>query len=66
MQTQYSEVFFSQNIENQQITSEKDTLVMLRVRQNERKKAFGRSAPYQEQYARQRCLVALALLPIAS
>ena len=38
----------SQNIENQQITSAKYTVLMLRVRQNERKKAFGRSPPYQE------------------
>ena len=33
----------SQNIEYQQITSAKYTALMLRVRQNERKKAFGRS-----------------------
>ena len=38
----------SQNIENQQITSAKYTVLMLRVRQNERKKAFGRSPPNQE------------------
>ena len=38
----------SQNIENQQITSIKYTLLMLRVRQNEHKKAFGRSPPYHE------------------
>ena len=38
----------SQDIETQQITSAKYTVLMLRVRQNERKKAFGRSPPYQE------------------
>ena len=38
----------SQNIENQQITSAKYTVVMLCVRQNQRKKAFGRPPPYQE------------------
>ena len=32
----------SQNIENQQITSANYTVLMLRVRQNERKKAFGK------------------------
>ena len=36
------------------------TVQMLSVRQNGRKKAFGRSPPYQ------RCLVVLALLLIAS
>ena len=55
----------SQNIENQQIMSAKHTVLMLRVHQNERKKAFGRLPSYQEQYARQICLVALALLLIA-
>ena len=38
----------SQIIEYQQITSAKYTVLMLRVRQNERKQAFGRSPPYQE------------------
>ena len=38
----------SQNIENQQITSEKYTVLMLCIRQNWRKKAFGRSSPYRE------------------
>ena len=38
----------SQNIENQQITSVKYTVLMLRVRQNELKRAFGRSPRYQE------------------
>ena len=56
----------SQNIENQQIASAKYTVLMLRVRQNERKKVFGRSPPYQEQYGQQRCLVAHALLLIAT
>ena len=37
-----------QTIENQQITSAKYTVLMLCVHQNERKKAFGRSSPYQE------------------
>ena len=36
------------------------------VRQNERKKAFGMSPPYQEYYAWQTCLDALALFLIAS
>ena len=38
---------FSQNIENQQIMSKKDTVLLLRVCHNERKKAFGRSPLYQ-------------------
>ena len=38
----------SQNIENQQITSAKYALLMLRVHQNLRKKAFGRLPPYQD------------------
>ena len=38
----------SQNIENQQITSAKYYVLMLGVRQNWRKKAFGRSPSYQE------------------
>ena len=38
----------SHYIENQQITSAKYTVLMLRVRQIERKKVFGRSPPYQE------------------
>ena len=38
----------SQNIENQQITSAKYTVLMLCVRQNERKKAFDGSPPYHE------------------
>ena len=38
----------SQNIEIQQITSAKYTVLMLSVGQNGRKKAFGRSRPYQE------------------
>ena len=33
---------------NQLIMSEKYTVLMLPVRQNERKKAFGRSLPHQE------------------
>ena len=37
----------SQNIENQQITSVKYTVLMLRVRQNKVKNACGRSPPYQ-------------------
>ena len=43
----------SQNIENQQITSAKYTVLMVHVIQNDRKKAFGRSPPYQEYFARQ-------------
>ena len=39
---------WSQNIENQQITSAKYTVRMLRVRQNERKKGICWSPPYQE------------------
>ena len=39
-------VTFTQNIENQEITSAKYTVLMLYVCQNERKKAFGRSPPY--------------------
>ena len=38
----------SQNIENLQIKSVRYTVLMLRVRPNERKKAFGRSSSYQE------------------
>ena len=38
----------SQNMEYQQITSAKYAVIMLCVRQNERKKAFGRSPLYQE------------------
>ena len=38
----------SQNIEYQQITSAKYAVLMLRVRQNEHKKACGRSPRYQE------------------
>ena len=38
----------SQNIEKQQVISEKYTVLMLRVCQNERKKAFGRLLPQQE------------------
>ena len=38
----------NQNIEYQQITSAKYTVQMLRVHQNEGKKAFGRSPPYRE------------------
>ena len=56
----------SQNIENQQITSAKYTVLMLCLRQHERKKAFDRSPPYQKLCALQICLVALALLLIAS
>ena len=37
----------SQNIENQQVAFVKYTVQMQRVCQNERKKAFGRSQPYQ-------------------
>ena len=40
-------LFGSKNIENQQIKPAKYTVLMLRVRQNERKKAFGRSPTYQ-------------------
>ena len=47
----------SQHIENQQITSAKYTVLMLRVRQNERKKAFE---------THQKCLIALVLLIIAT
>ena len=50
--------------QNQQITSANYTVLMLRVRQNEQKKAFGRSPLYQEQYMEQRCLVTLGLLLI--
>ena len=53
---------YSGVIENQQLTSEKSTVLKLGVRQNERKKAFGGLLPYQESYAQQRCLGALALL----
>ena len=41
-------ILLSQNIENQRITTAKYTVLMLCVRQNERKKAFGRSPPYQK------------------
>ena len=51
-------------IENQQISFAMCTVLMLRVRQNERKKCFGRSAPYPEYYAWQICLAAFALLLI--
>ena len=37
-------IVFSQNIENQQITSTKYSVLMLHVHQNERKKDFGRFA----------------------
>ena len=37
----------SQNIENHQITSAKYTVITLRVHQNWRKKAFGKSPSYQ-------------------
>ena len=56
----------SQNIENQQITSAKYTVLMLRVGQNWHKKAIGRAPSYQGQYTQQRGLVVLALLLIAS
>ena len=38
----------SQNMENQQIMSGKYTVLILRVRQNGCKNAFGKSPPYQE------------------
>ena len=56
----------SQSIENQQITSAKYTVLMIRVRQNWRNKAFSRSLSYKESYLQQRYLAVLALLLIAS
>ena len=38
----------NRNIENRQITSSNYTVSTVRVRQNWRQKAFGRSTPYQE------------------
>ena len=38
----------SQYVENQQTTPRKYTLLIPRVRQNEHKKAFGKSPPYKE------------------
>ena len=57
---------FESEYKNKPITSAKYTILVLCAHQNEHKKAFGRSPPYQEYNARKICLVPLVLFLIAS